>query len=113
MLAGIPYGMGVEIIFMALTSYLADGYGALTASALSAAAITRSLLGALLPLLAQPLYDKLGIRGASSLLGAVTLVMAAVPFLLLKFGSTLRRRSRLCRQVSAGSGEKGGREGSV
>ncbi|CAF9934364.1 hypothetical protein IMSHALPRED_009678 [Imshaugia aleurites] len=99
MLAGIPYGMGVEIIFMALTSYLSDGYGTLTASALASAAIMRSILGALLPLLAQPMYGALGVSWASSLLGFVTLAMAVLPFLLLKFGGGLRRRSKLCRQV--------------
>ncbi|CAF9925996.1 MAG: hypothetical protein ALECFALPRED_003270 [Alectoria fallacina] len=99
MLAGIPYGMGVEIIFMALTSYLSDGYGTLTASVLASAAIMRSVLGALLPLLAQPMYGALGVSWASSLLGFVTLAMAVVPFLLLRFGGGLRRRSKLCRQV--------------
>lgn len=101
MLAGIPYGMGVEIIFMALTSYLSDGYGTLTASALASAAITRSILGALLPLLAQPMYARLGVTWASSLLGFVTLAMAVVPFVLLRCGAALRRRSALCRQVGA------------
>ena len=100
MLAGIPYGMGVEIIFMALTSYLSDGYGTLTASVLASAAIMRSTLGALLPLLAQPMYTALGVNWASSLLGFVTLAMAVVPFLLLRFGGALRRRSLLCRQVT-------------
>ena len=99
MLAGIPFGMGVEIVFMALTSYLSDGYGTLTASALASAAIMRSVLGALLPLVAQPMYGALGVSWASSLLGFITLAMAVVPFLLLKFGSRFRRRSKLCRQV--------------
>ena len=97
MLAGIPYGMGVELIFMALTSYLADGYGTLTASVLASAAIMRSVLAALLPLLAQPMYSALGVSWASSLLGFITLAMAVVPFVLLKFGGGLRRRSKLCR----------------
>ena len=99
MLAGVPYGMGVELIFMALTSYLSDGYDTFTASALASAAIMRSVLGALLPLLAQPMYSALGVSWASSLLGFVTLAMAVLPFLLLKFGGALRRRSKLCRQV--------------
>ena len=99
MLAGIPYGMGVEIIFMALTSYLSDGYGTLTASALASTAIMRSILGAILPLLARPMYGSLGVSWASSLLGFVTLAMAALPFLLLRFGGALRRKSKLCRKV--------------
>ena len=99
MLASIPYGMGVEIIFMALTSYLSDGYGTLTASALASAAIMRSVLGAILPLFAHSMYNALGISWATSLLGFITLAMAVVPFLLLQFGGTLRRRSKLCRKV--------------
>ena len=99
MLAGIPYGMGIEIIFMALTTYLSDGYGTLTASALASAAILRSIAGALLPLLARPMYNALGVSGASGLLGSVTLLMAGVPFLLLKFGPSLRKKSTLCRLI--------------
>ena len=100
MLAGVPYGMGVELIFMSLTSVLCDGYGTLTASALASAAISRSTCGALLPLLARPLYSSLGPSGASSLLGGVTLMMSIVPFVLLKYGNALRRRSKLCCAVS-------------
>ena len=100
MLAGIPYGMGIEITFMALTSYLSDGYGTFTASALASAAISRSLCAALLPLIARPMYNSLGVSGASYLLGGVTLMMAAVPFVLLRYGEFLRRRSKLCCQVT-------------
>ena len=99
MLAGIPYGMGLEIIFMALFSYLSDGYGTLTASALASVAIMRSVVAALLPLVADPMYSTLGVSWASSLLGFLTLAMAIVPFILLKYGRALRRRSKLCRQV--------------
>ena len=84
---------------MALTSYLSDGYGTFTASALASAAILRSLCGALLPLVAQPMYTSLGVSGASSILGGVTLLMAVVPFVLLKYGGLLRERSKLCSQV--------------
>ena len=100
MLAGIPYGAGVEIIFMALTSYLSDGYGTLTASALASAAILRSVCGAILPLVAQPLYTTLGVSGASSLLGGITLAMSVVPPILLRYGGALRRKSKLCCQVA-------------
>ena len=99
MLAGVPYGMGIELTFMSLTSVLCDGYGTLAASALASAAISRSICGALLPLLARPLYASLGVSGASSLLGAVTLFMAIAPFVLLRYGGFLRRRSKLCSQV--------------
>ena len=84
---------------MALISYISDGYGTLTASALAAAAISRSLCAALLPLVAQSLYTSMGVSGASSLLGGVTLLMATVPFVLLKYGGALRERSKFCRQV--------------
>ena len=99
MLAGIPYGMGVELTFMSLTSVLCDGYGSLTASALASAAISRSICAALLPLVAQPLYRTLGVNLASTLLGTITLTMAIVPFILLRYGGTLRKKSKFCCQV--------------
>lgn len=54
MLAGLPFGIGFLLIFMAHINYLADAYDIFAASALAAASCTRSVAGALLPLVASP-----------------------------------------------------------
>jgi MFS family permease len=96
MLAGIPFGVGFVLIFMALLNYLTDAYLIFAASAQAATSCSRSLFGAVLPLAAKPMYRTLGIGWASSLLGFVSLAMCAIPFLFIKYGETIRARSTFC-----------------
>lgn len=99
MAAGIPYGMGFELIFIGLLNYMADSYTSVTASALASSTFSRSVVGVLLPLAASPLYDRLGIQWASSLLGFISLALACAPFIFLRFGAEFRRRSKICTSV--------------
>jgi hypothetical protein len=96
MLAGVPFGMGFVLIFMALLNYLTDAYEIFAASAMASASCARSLAGATLPFAATPMYTKLGVPWASSLLGFVSLGMCAIPFLFLWKGDKIRDGSRFC-----------------
>ncbi|KAH7342469.1 major facilitator superfamily domain-containing protein [Rhexocercosporidium sp. MPI-PUGE-AT-0058] len=96
MLAGIPFGMGYVLIFMALLNYLTDAYEIFAASAMAAASCSRSLAGAVLPFAATPMYRRLGVAWASSLLGFVSLGMCVIPFLFLWKGDRIRAGSRFC-----------------
>lgn len=95
-LAGIPYGMGYVLIFIALLNYLADAYEIFAASAMAAASCVRSIAGAVLPFAAKPMYDKLGVAWASSLLGFCSLLMSLIPFVFLLYGDKIRSRSKFC-----------------
>lgn len=97
MLAGIPFGMGFILIFMALLNYLTDAYEIFAASAMAASSCCRSLAGAVLPFAATPMYDQLGVAWASSLLGFLSLGMCAIPFLFLWKGDVIREGSTFCR----------------
>lgn len=99
MLAGIPFGMGFVLIFMALLNYLTDAYEIFAASAMAASSFSRSCAGAVLPFAAAPMYDKLGVAWASSLLGFLSLGMCAIPFLFLWKGDRLREGSKFCRYL--------------
>ena len=99
MLAGIPFGIGFMLIFMAFLNYLTDAYEIFAASAMAAASTCRSLFGALLPLAATPMYDKLGVAWASSLLGFLSLGMAIIPFAFIKYGNKIRAHSKFCQQL--------------
>lgn len=101
MAAGVPYGMGFELIFIGLLNYIADSYAAVTASAMASSTFSRSILGVLLPLAASPLYDTFGVHWAPSLLGFLSFPLALGPFLFLRFGKTLRKRSRMCNSVES------------
>jgi hypothetical protein len=95
-LSGISFGLGFELIFMALLNYLTDAYEIFAASAMAAASCSRSIFGAVLPLAATPMFDSLGVAWACSLLAFLSLMMCAIPFVFLRWGGEIRARSRFC-----------------
>ncbi|KAI9754803.1 MAG: hypothetical protein M4579_004528 [Chaenotheca gracillima] len=99
MLAGIPFGIGFLLIFMAFLNYLTDAYETFAASALAAASCCRSIFGAVLPFAAQPMYAKLGVDWASSLLGFLSLGMVIIPFVFIRYGDRIRANSKFCQYL--------------
>ena len=101
MLAGVPFGMGFMLIFMSLLNYVTDAYEIFAASGMSATSCCRSVFGAILPLAARPMYQKLGIPWASSLLGFLSLGMSIIPFAFIKYGDRIRANSKFCQELQA------------
>jgi MFS family permease len=87
------FGIGVYSIYLGVTNYLADAYEKYAASALSAAGFGRNVFGAFLPLATPALYRRVGVANASYLLGAIALVLTALPCILLWRGAQIRARS--------------------
>ncbi|QPH11195.1 hypothetical protein C2857_002852 [Epichloe festucae Fl1] len=96
MLAGIPFGMGYVLIFMALLNYLTDSYDIFAASANAAASCCRSILAVVLPLATTHMFKQLGIAGACALIGGLSAVMCAIPFIFIWKGPSIRARSKFC-----------------
>ncbi|KAK0634823.1 major facilitator superfamily domain-containing protein [Bombardia bombarda] len=96
MLAGIPFGFGFMCIFQALLNYLTDAYEIFAASANAAASCSRSLLATVLPLATTPMFARLGISGGCSLLGGLSMLMCAIPFVFLWQGEKIRANSKFC-----------------
>ncbi|KPM39328.1 hypothetical protein AK830_g7228 [Neonectria ditissima] len=96
MLAGIPFGMGFLLIFMALLNYLTDAYEIFAASANAAASCCRSLFAVVLPLATTHMFRRLGVAGACSLLGGLSALMCFIPFIFIWKGPSIRRRSPFC-----------------
>lgn len=94
MLAGLPFGAGFMLVFIALLNYLTDAYEVFAASANAAASTSRSLLAVVLPLATTPMFDRLGVAGACSLLGGLSAVMCVVPFVFIWKGEQIRAGSR-------------------
>ena len=99
MLAGLPFGIGFLLIFMAMLNYLTDAYKVYAASALAAASCCRSLFGAVLPLAGKPMYDALGVAWASSVLGFLSLGLTIIPFAFIKYGDRIRANSKFCQYL--------------
>lgn len=86
-------GSGFNLIFQQCINFLVDTYGLYAASAVSANTFLRSIMAAGLPLAAKPMFHSLGVGPAMSILGGVAVAAIPVPFLFLKYGLALRKKS--------------------
>ncbi|KAF1731037.1 putative transporter [Beauveria bassiana] len=98
-LSGLFFYLGYQLVFMSMGNYLTDVFRQNSASAQAAAGMTRSVGAILLPLAASPMYSRLGIHWAPSLLGFVALLMGVIPFVFIKYGTVLRRKSKAANAV--------------
>lgn len=94
-LGTVLIAFGMLSVMLPVQSYLVDAYTQYAASAIAASTILRSLLGALLPLAGQPLFDKLGIGWGNSLLGFLSLAMVPVPWVFWTYGEKIRLRMKI------------------
>lgn len=46
------------------------------------------------------MFDKLGVAGACSLLGGVSILLGLVPFLFIKYGDKIRANSKFCQELA-------------
>jgi hypothetical protein len=79
---------------MPVQSYLVDGYSQYAASALAANTVLRSVVGAVLPLSGEKLYQSIGIGWGNSLLGFIALAFLPFPWLFYKYGDRIRQWSQ-------------------
>ena len=92
--AGVPFGFGMVMVFLPVLNYLVDSYTIYAASALAANASVRSVFGAVFPLVAGPMYDRLGIHWASSLIAFLAVACVPLPFIFYRYGPAIRTRCR-------------------
>ena len=109
-LSGIPFGLGFLLIFAAMLNYLTDAYKTFAASAQGIASTCRAIGGALLPFAARPMFTRLGISWACSLLAFLSLGMALIPWLFIKYGDRIRANSMFCQQLKRMDEEEAERE---
>jgi MFS family permease len=93
LLATVFIGAGFNVIFQQCINFLVDTYGLYAASAVSANTFLRSVLAAGFPLVARPMFHNLGVGPAMSILGAVATLAIPVPFIFMKYGLALRKKS--------------------
>ncbi|TKA64074.1 hypothetical protein B0A55_10543, partial [Friedmanniomyces simplex] len=105
-LSALPFGIGFLLIFMGELNYIVDAYEVFAASAMGAASCSRSIFGVILPFAAKPMYSRLGINWACSLLGFLSLVIALIPFVFIRFGDRIRAKSKFCQQLRREKEEK-------
>ncbi|KAF3769360.1 MFS general substrate transporter [Cryphonectria parasitica EP155] len=92
--AGVPFGFGLVMLFLGITAYLTDCYAEYSTSALAANSLLRSLFGAGFAVFAEDMYETMGTPWATSVLGFVALAMALLPLVFFKYGARVRGVSK-------------------
>ncbi|PKX90092.1 uncharacterized protein P174DRAFT_463564 [Aspergillus novofumigatus IBT 16806] len=80
--------------FLFISCYEAQAYSKYAASVLAGNDFLRSSFGGGFPLFATQIFHNLGVGWACTLLGCLTVVFEAYPFLLYTFGERIRMRSK-------------------
>ncbi|WVQ82315.1 hypothetical protein IAT38_004443 [Cryptococcus sp. DSM 104549] len=93
-MSGIIFGFSMVIIYISGNSYIVDSYSHVAASAISAKNMTRSLIGASVPLWITQLMHNLGFQYGGLLLALISVVIAPIPFFFYYKGGDVRRRSK-------------------
>lgn len=75
---------------MPTQTYLVDAFTVYAASVTAAATVFRSLLGALLPLAGNSMYDALGLGWGTSVLGFIAVAFIPMPMIFWKYGQQIR-----------------------
>ncbi|KAH8816505.1 MFS multidrug transporter-like protein [Xylogone sp. PMI_703] len=91
--------MGIYSIYLATFNYLADTYHRYASSALAAQSACRNVLGGVFPLVTVQMFTNLGYPAASSLLGGIAVLLTAVPWVLVFYGPTIRKRSKFASEI--------------
>jgi hypothetical protein len=116
-IATIPFGIGMVLVFLSVLVYLVDAYLIYAASVLAANSVLRSLFGAAFPLFTTQMYAKLGtsarvssgdtaadnptgIHWASTLVAFLALVCAPLPFLFFRYGEKIRLRCKYAAEAA-------------
>ena len=75
---------------MPASTYLIDTYTLHAASVTAATTVVRSLLGALLPLAGDSMYNALGLGWGTSVLGFIAVAFIPMPAVFWFFGERIR-----------------------
>ncbi|KAE8307128.1 major facilitator superfamily domain-containing protein [Aspergillus transmontanensis] len=98
-LAGVPFGVGNACVLIYASNYIARSYGIYAASALAGNMLTRSIMGAILPLAGPSMYKALGLNWASTILGIVEAVCISIPVVFYFNGHRIRKASPFIKEM--------------
>lgn len=93
-LLSTPFGFGCVLVLLPIMNYLIDSYTIYAASVLAAAAIFRSVVGAVFPLFTTQMYHNLGIHWASSIPAFMTLLCMPFPLIMYRYGMQVRMKCK-------------------
>jgi hypothetical protein len=92
-------GFTLLLTTIPLSAYVVDACGPYSASAMTGVIVTRCLAGTFLPLATGPLVNLFGYGWSFSCFGALSMSLAVMPVLILRYGSEWRQLSEFTRDI--------------
>ncbi|KIK93695.1 hypothetical protein PAXRUDRAFT_144509 [Paxillus rubicundulus Ve08.2h10] len=92
---------GAFVAYLVVFLYLADCYGPYASSALAGQSLCRNMGSFAFPLFASHMFVDLTYKWSNTLFAGVAFVIVPIPFVLFFYGSSLRRRSKVCSKLMA------------
>lgn len=80
-------------------AYVVDAFGLYSASAMTGVIVTRCLMGTFLPLSTAPLVEAFGYGWGFTVLAGLSLLLAPISVLMLRYGAYWRRFSKYTREA--------------
>ncbi|KAI4132890.1 MAG: hypothetical protein LQ347_002399 [Umbilicaria vellea] len=93
--------IGVYSTYLAVFNYFSDVYQGYASSANAAQSFTRNVAGGVIPLFTDQMFERLEFQWGCSMLGGIAVLLAFVPFVLIRYGERIRGRSRIAKQLAA------------
>ena len=85
------------LIMVPLSAYVVDACGIYSASAMTGVIVFRCLMGTFLPLGVSPLVESFGYGWGMTFFGALSLCLAPIPLLVMRYGDRWRQGSEILR----------------
>lgn len=92
--ASVLFGWGNLSIFVSTCLYMIDTYETYAASALTINTFMRYAVSGAMIQASIPMYENMGVDWALTLLGAIAVVLALVPYVFYRYGPRIRSKSR-------------------
>lgn len=94
---------------MATIDYMIAAYGPYSASATGGNALARDFLAGISAMYATPLYNRLGLEWASTLLAFLAIIVAIPVYVFYKKGPAIRERSKFAQSLADDRKKNGGK----
>ncbi|KAE8360843.1 MFS general substrate transporter [Aspergillus caelatus] len=94
LVASALVGFGMTTIFISAYLYIIDSYSVYSPSALAFMSFTRYLVSGGVMVAGGTIYERYGVPYTLSVLGAISAMMAVIPYLFYFYGPAIRRMSK-------------------
>lgn len=105
-IASALWGWSFYTLILFTYTYVEDSYGVFSASALAGIGLVRNAAGAGFPLFARQMFVNEGYQWAGTILAFLAVVLVPIPFILIRYGERLRRRSPWASKIIKEEGQQ-------